>query len=106
MITTKTNDPQIAQTIIAQLGKGALFMLGAKDLLDLGNGLQFRIRGSAKANTIMIELDQGADLYNLRILKIGRAPGYRITEVADHKGIYWDQLRPLIEEATGLYTSM
>jgi len=106
MTTTKTNDPMIAQTIIDQLGKGALYMFGAKDLLDLGNGLQFRIRGSKRANTIMIELDQGADLYNLRILKIGRAPGYKITEVANVSGLFADQLRPVIEQHTGLYMSL
>lgn len=100
------NNPQIAQTIINQLGRGALYMLGAKDLLDLGNGLQFRIRGSRKANTIMIELDEGADLYHVRILKIGRAPNYRITEVANVSGLFADQLRPVIEQNTGLYMSL
>lgn len=104
--TNTTNDPQIARTIIDQLGKGALFMLGAQHLVDLGNGLQFRIRGSKRANTIMIELDQGQDLYNIRILKIGRAPGYKVTEVANHKGLFADQLRPVIEQATGLYMSL
>jgi hypothetical protein len=103
---SNTNNPQIAQTIINQLGRGALYMLGAKDLLDLGNGLQFRIRGSRKANTIMIELDQGADLYNVRILKIGRAPSYKITEVANVSGLFADQLRPVIEQNTGLYMSL
>lgn len=105
-MTANTNDPMIAQTIIDQLGKGALFMLGAKNLVDLGNGLQFRIRGSHKANTVMIELDQGQDLYNVRILKIGRAPGYKITEVANLSGLFADQLRSVIEQHTGLYMSL
>jgi hypothetical protein len=100
-----TNDPQIAQTIIDQLGRGALYMLGAKNLVDLGDGLQFRIRGSRKANMIKIQLD-GADLYNVMIIKIGRAPSYKVTEVAHVSGLFADQLRAVIEKNTGLYMSL
>lgn len=101
-----TTTPQIAQTIIDQLGRRTLFMLGAKNLLDLGNGLQFRIRGSGRVNTIMIELDAGLDLYDVKFYKIGRAPGYKITEVAIYRGVHVEQLHPMIEETTGLRTSL
>lgn len=98
-------DPTIARTIIEQLGNGTLYMLGAKDLLDLGDGLSFRVRGSRRANYVEIRLTP-ADLYDVSIRKIGRAPSYRVTEVCDAKGIYCDQLHELIERETGLATRL
>ena len=101
-----TKNPEIARTILAQLGNLALSMLGSKNLVDLGDGLSFRVRGSKRANYVEIRLDAGRDLYNVAIKKIGRAPGFKITDVAEHEGIYVDQLHELIERDTGLYTRM
>ena len=99
-------NPEIARTIIEQLGRGTLFMLGAKNLVDHGDGLSFRIRGSKAANYVEIKLDAGLDLYNVEIKKIGRAPSFKVKDVASHKGVYADMLHELIENATGLATRM
>lgn len=99
-------DPEIARTIVAQLGNLTLSMLGAQNLVDLGDGLSFRIRGSRRANYVAIRFDGGRDLYDLEIKKIGRAPSYRVRDVAAHEGIFVDQLHELIERETGLYTRM
>ena len=69
-------------------------------------GLRFRIRGSRKANTVTIRLDAGADLYDVEIGKLGRAPGFKYTVVESTKGAYVDMLRDLIERGTGLRTSL
>lgn len=105
-MTTTTNNPEIARTILAQLGRGTMAMLGAFDLLDTGKGLQFRIKGSRLATHIVIELDQGADLYDVKIYKLGRAPKYKITMVTDTTGVYVDSLHTVIERATGLLTRL
>lgn len=47
----------IAQTIAQQLGVPTLALLGAHTLVDLEDGLQFRIRGCSKINVIQIILD-------------------------------------------------
>jgi len=100
------SNPQIAKTIISQLGNSTFAMLGAHMLVDLGDGLQFRIKGCRKANYIAIRYDAGADLYNVEIKKIGRAPNYKIVDVADFQGVFVDQLHSLIESNTGLRTRL
>ena len=99
---------ETANTIAQQIGRRALFMLGAKDLMaiDDGNGLGFRIRGSRKANYIAIRYQAGADLYDIEFKKLGRAPKYKITDVAKFEGVYADMLHGLIESTTELYTSL
>ena len=96
------NDPQIAKTIVSQLGAMTLTMLGAKSLLNLGNGLSFRVRGSKTVNYIAITLDAATDTYSFRTAKIGRAPNCRITNDNTLEGVYVDMLHSLIESTTGL----
>ena len=105
-MNTTTNNPAIAQTIISQLGNLSFRMLGAKNLLDLGNGLSFRIRGSRTCNYIAIELDPGTDTYSVRTAKIGRAPSYKVSNDSTEIGIYADMLHTLIERTTGLCARM
>ncbi len=93
---------QIAETIRAQLGRGALMMLGAKDLLTIENGLQLTIRGSKIANKIRIVLDP-SDTYTVSFYRV-RAGS--CVEVASVPGVYVDSLHKTIETATGLYTSI
>ena len=106
MNTTQTKDPAIAETIRQQIGRKALFMLGAKNLIDVGNGLSFRVRGSRTVNYIAIELDAGTDTYSVRTAKIGRAPNFKVSNDQTATFIYADQLHSLIESTTGLRTSL
>ena len=102
IISESSRDVQIAQTIQQQLGSKALYMLGAKDLMAIENGLQFSIRGSQAYNKIQIILN-GKDLYDVRFLKIR---GANISKDDWFHDIYFDQLHELIEQQTGLYTSL
>ncbi len=95
-------DPQIAKTIVSQLGNMTLNMLGAKNLLDLGNGLSFRVRGSKTVNYIAIEFDAATDTYRVRTCKMGRAPNFKISNDNTLEGVYVDMLHGLIEDTTGL----
>lgn len=100
----------IARTIQQQLGNRALFMLGAHSLLDCGDGLSFRFKGSRrvderKVNYCKITLDP-TDTYTVEFWKLGRAVTTDPKLVSKTAGIYCDQLHTLIETETGLYTSL
>jgi hypothetical protein len=93
----------IAQTIRDQIGSGALFMIGAKNLLDHGDALSFRIgRNSKSVNYIKVTLTP-ADLYDIEYGYI-RGTSYKVRETDE--GMYFDMLRDSIERNTGLYTSL
>ena len=92
----------IANTIKDQIGHKALFMLGAKNLIDHGDALSFRIRGSKAVNYIKITLTP-ADLYDI---EFGKVWGSKYTVKSTVESYYVDMLHTAIEEATGLYTSL
>ena len=93
----------IAMTILKQLGGAGRLnaMTGAYNFRDLGNGLAFKIKNQ-RANYIKITLN-GMDLYDL---EVGRTRGTTYKVVASHDNVYFDQLKPLIEKATGMYLSL
>jgi len=93
----------IATTILKQLGGAGRLnaMTGAYNFRDLGNGVSFRIKNQ-RANYIKVTLN-GMDLYDL---EVGRIRGTDYKVVASHDNIYFDQLKPLIEKATGMYLSL
>lgn len=102
-----TQSEQVAHTIISQLGNMALSMLGAKNLLSLTEGgLQFKIgRNSKKVTHVEIILDP-SDTYNVRFIKVGRAPKYEIKTLSKVEGVYVDRLHEVIEAHTGMYTHL
>jgi len=93
----------IATTILSQLGgAGRLHvMTGAYNFVDNGNGLSFKIK-NPKANYIKITLN-GMDLYDI---EIGRIRGDNYKVVKEVENIYFDQMKGIIEEATGMYLSL
>lgn len=100
----------VPNTIKAQIGNRALFMIGAKNLAGSPDSLSFKIgRNHRKINHVKITLN-GIDLYDVtfsrmpspKMLSKGREP--KVVEI--HEGLYWDQLKPIIEQVTGLYTSL
>lgn len=95
----------IAQTILQQLGGNKfLAMTGAKQLVDLGNGLQFAIGRGAKnkANKVVITLT-GADLYDVRFVSIRQ---FNITERGTVEMVYADRLAAVFTEQTGFDTHL
>ena len=94
----------IARTILDQLGGGRFVaMTGAKTLAATGKGLQFRLP-SRKINLVSIDLNY-LDLYDMKFQKINWKTGVSKI-VSEHNGIYFDQLVPIFEKETGLYTSL
>ena len=81
-------------------------MMGAKNLLGSEDALQFKIGRNAKRVThIRVTLD-ATDTYTVEFIRVGRAPMFKTTPVADFSGVYADQLHAIIEANTGLYLSL
>ena len=100
-MTAQQQRLDVAKTILAQLG-GARFitMTGAKDLLAIDSGLQIRVT-ARKVNRVTITLRN--DLYDMQFLGVR---GFNVTDVAQVKGVYADQLQALFTEHTGLDTKL
>jgi hypothetical protein len=111
MSNTVENAHEIATTIKNQLGGKALYMIGAKNLLAHEDGsLSFKIgRNHRKINHVKITLN-ALDLYEITFSKVPSpamfAKGHDSKVLASHEGLFWDQLKPVIERETGLYTSL
>lgn len=101
----------VAGEIIHQLGNRCLRMLGAKGLAFHGAvgsdpALSFKIQGSDKVNYIKISLTP-MDYYRMefgRIENEGAEFEYVVVYVAEM--VCFEDLHSLIEEHTGLYTSL
>lgn len=100
---TMANGGQVAQTILQQLGGANRLnaMTGAYNFYDIGDGLSFKIKNQ-RANYIKIKLN-GMDLYDV---EVGRIRGNTYKVVAEQDNLYFDQLKPFIEKATGMYLSL
>lgn len=115
MTTTATSNKQIADTILGQLGGSTIAMLGARGRCTVcESGVVLSIRGSRKVNAITITLDP-SDTYSVRFHKATAARFNARTgnlstgsdnTVAEFSGIYADGLHGLIEDTTGLATSL
>jgi hypothetical protein len=96
-------DMTIANTIRSQIGRKALFMLGAKNLVGSKDGLTFKVGRNAKGVTHVKVTLTPLDLYNVEFIRVW---GTKITPKAECAGIYVDMLHAAIEEHTGMYTSL
>jgi hypothetical protein len=95
---------QIALTIAQQIGHQAFILMGTRYTIAEDNALLFDVRGSRKCNKISVTLTS-MDLYDVTFFKVGRGPKFTITSHTV-KGVYFDQLREVIEENTELYLSL
>jgi hypothetical protein len=94
---------EIAKTILQQLGGSGKLnaMTGAYNFIDRGNGLSFKIKNQ-RANYIKITLN-GKDLYDV---EVGRIRGNTYKVVKSGNDLYFDELIPFLEEATGMYFNL
>ena len=99
----------IATTIAQQLGF-SLKMIGAKNLISHPDGLSFRVGKNAKrVNYIKISLN-ASDLYDVTFQRIPSVRqicnGAEVKTISEVSGVYASSLRGVIEQSTGLYTSL
>lgn len=91
-----------AKIIIQQLGGfGKLkAMVGANTFIKDGeNNIQFRFKGSSKANYVSVTLND-KDLYDMAFCKVGRI---NVKNKKHFNDIYNDKLVEIFENHTGLY---
>lgn len=94
-------DLTVATTIQAQLGNGAVLLLGARDFVGADDSLAFSIRGSRKVNKVRIILDRASDTYTVEFYLV-RKRGLDLKLVASVDTVYVDSLHRVIESNTGL----
>jgi len=96
----------IATTILKQLGgNNFIAMTGAKNFLDIGNGLSFKIPKSKNGiNYVKIILNPN-DTYDIEFGRISSGKyGYKVIKrVYD---VYFDQLHDIFTTYTGLDTHL
>jgi hypothetical protein len=96
---------EVAATILAQLGgQKFIAMTGAKDFLNNGDGLTFRIPRSNDITHVTITLDVN-DLYRVTFNR-WNARRLEMTIVHTVGDVYADMLPALFTEQTGLHTSL
>jgi hypothetical protein len=104
----ETQNPEKAKTILNQIGHKVLYMIGAKNILRIENGIQFKImRNSKGVNMIKIVYNAGKDLYTMSFLNIRKKQfEFIVKTISEFDEVYFDQMNDLIETETGLYTSL
>lgn len=88
----------IAQTILSQIktqDAWALSAWGAKDFVNTGSGLQFKVGGLAEfKGHVLVKYNEGSDLYSLEFFKIRK--GIKNT-VQSLEEVYAEDLVRLID---------
>lgn len=94
---------KIGQIIQQQIGSRAFSMMGAKNLMLLENGLQWKVgRNPRGIIHVMVTLDN-SDTYSVGFYKYSRRDPKQIAVVHD---VHVENLRTAIESNTGLYLSL
>lgn len=94
----------VTNEIARQIGKKALYMLGARELLGDSNSISFKIRGSSKWKKIKIKLT-AKDLYDITFYT-WKKMDFQSLKSKEIKDVYAQDLHRIIEKETGLYTSL
>jgi len=77
----------------------ALWAWGAKDLVNMGDGLKFKSSGMAKwKGYVYVKYNEGKDLYDIDFFKIR---GIDVKYVKKLEGIYVEDLVSVIDEVVG-----
>jgi len=92
----------IAQTILSQiktLDPMAMSAWGAKDLIDMGDGLKFKTTGMTPyKGYVYIKYNQGKDLYEIQFFRIRKA-AIKVDKQAED--VYAEDLINRIDEFVG-----
>ena len=85
-------------------GHKFVVMTGAKNFIDLKNGIRMKIgRNKTNANWMEITLNS-LDLYDVRFSRVSPMGGER--SVTEYNNVYNDSLVDVFEKHTGMYTSL
>jgi hypothetical protein len=94
----------VAKEIMSQIGRQALFMIGAKQFVDHGDALTFRVgRNKITVNIIRVTYNKGKDDYTLEFL---RQRGVNLKTVKTVPGVYAEDLTRIIGDTLGMAVKM
>lgn len=92
----------IAQTILAQikaLDPMAIFAWGAKEFVNMGDGLKFKTSGMVKwKGYVYVKYDHGQDLYTVIFAQIRKCEWIEREKI---EGVFFDQLVEIIDRRVG-----
>lgn len=97
--TTTSTDMTVANTIIEQLGRGACFMMNARQFVGDASSVRFKIMPNAKKVTHVVITLAADDTYTIAFWNVR---GLKVKTLAECDGVYVDAMRRTIEEHTGL----
>ena len=93
------NTATIIRDQIKTIDPMALFAWGAKDLVNMGDGLKFKSSGMVKwKGYVYVKYDEGQDLYNIDFFKIRK---YEIKYVEQLQGVFAEDLVNTIDSVVG-----
>ena len=101
----KYESGDVARIIWEQLGGNKFRMMtGAKNLLNLGDGLAMKLgRNSSNSNYLKITLNS-MDTYDMEFAKLTRMGEKKSVRMVYN--VYNDMLKSVFTEHTGMYTSL
>ncbi len=97
-----TEGENVSKTIYKQLKATCptiFAMLGVRRLVQGRDCLTLKLGGVQKVNTVVIQYDEGWDLYDIQFWNcriVTREPFVIQDKVEEKKGIYWDQMAQVI----------
>ncbi len=102
---TPSERKEIAATILSQLGgKRFIAMTGARNFVYGDSDLSFHIPTIKGINAVRVILEPD-DTYTVEFLKVSvKAPHRTVKKTVNY--VFYDSLRSVFEENTGLYTSL
>jgi hypothetical protein len=102
---TKTENMQVAETILEQLGGkfGLVAMCGCKNFIAGDSAVTFQIGSNGKRVTMCQIVLDSDDTYSV---KFYRGRSVNLKECYESSGIYADQLKDIFTEQTGMYLSI
>lgn len=90
---------QIIRSQIYALDRFAFGAWGAKDLLNMGNGLKFKTSGMVKwKGYVYVKYDEGSDLYNIDFFRVR---GVDIKYDKQVEGVFVEDLVRIIDAQVG-----
>lgn len=102
-------NPNIAKTILEQMSgiSNLMRMTGAHAFIDQGDGVSFKFKTSrGKPNYLRVILCEN-DTYTMDWKRLSKVKfDYRVKDLFEDEGVYWDKLKSIFESRTGLYLTL
>jgi len=93
------NTAQIILNQIKELDPMAIFVWGAKEMVNMGDGLKFKTSGIVRwKGYVYIKYDEAHDLYDVIFAKIRKLEWIEQERV---EGVFFDQLVEIIDRRVG-----